>query len=152
MPQPFIAYYEHLAKLAQVANKQTMFLAHLLYYMEFDKDNRQYYIDLSTLKKQKIMAEISPGISPKNRLAIADQYLNKFKKLDFIRSLGSGVWLVNPICYGQYRPVSKALRTDNARMYVNMEFTADRLVRTKIKIDSPEAGETEEYDSNEALT
>ncbi len=149
MPQPFYAYYEHLAKLSQVANKQTMFLAHILYHMRFDQVNKQYYTDLSTLKKEQIMAEISPDLNPKNYLHTADQYLQKLKKTGLIRNLGRGVWLINPECYGQYRTVSKELRTQNAKLYMSAEFTADRLVRTKTRIVSPEMGETEEVKSGE---
>lgn len=143
---PFIAYYEHLAKLAQVANKQTLFLAHVLYHMEFDQVNKQYYVDLSVMKKLQIMAEISPDMQSENMLNLANQYINKLKKAGFIRSLSRGVWLVDPMCYGKYRSVSKSLRTENARIYSNMEFTADQLVKTKVKIVSPEIGETEEHE------
>ncbi len=140
---PFIAYYEHLAKLAQVANKQTFFLAHILYHMEFDQVNKQYYVDISTMKKLQIMAEVSPNMKPENRLNLANQYINKLKKAGFIRSLSRGVWLVNPMCYGKYRSVSKGLRTENAKIYTSAEFTADQLVKTKIEVVSPETGETE---------
>lgn len=149
MTTPFITYYEHLAKLAQIANKQTMFLAHLMYHMEFDQVNYQYYIDLSTLRKMKIMAEISPDMAVENRLNMANQYVNKLKKAGFIRNLSRGLWLVDPMSYGKYRSVSKSLRTENAQLFVSSEFTADRLVKTKIYIKSPEVDDAEIVEVND---
>jgi hypothetical protein len=128
MPQPFISYYEHIAKLAQVANKQTVFLAHLLHQMEFNKEQRQYYVDMSTYKKLKIMKEISPGVEDKNLLNLANQYLSKLKKADFIKNVSRGIWLVNPICYGQYRAVSKTLRNENVKVYNYAIFDKDGII------------------------
>jgi hypothetical protein len=74
MPAAFITYYEALAKLNQVANKQTMFLAHVLYHMDFDKKTRQYLVDISTSKKKRIMKEISPTVKEESLLNLANQY------------------------------------------------------------------------------
>jgi len=107
MQNHFIAYYQHIAKLSQVANKQTIFLAYILYNMEFDSKEKQYYADLSTAKKIEIMKKVSPDVDPDKLLNLANQYINKLKKADLIKSWGRGVWGVNPLCYGAHSPVTK---------------------------------------------
>lgn len=140
MSQPFISYYEHIAKLAQVANKQTIFLAHILHQMEFNQDNKQYFIDMSTYKKLQIMKEISPDVEDKNLLNLANQYLSKLKKADFIKNVSRGLWLVHPECYGKYRMISKSLREENARIYTTAVFDKNGqiLEETEVVVDKHE--------------
>ncbi len=137
MPAPFITYYEAIAKLAQVANKQTMFLSHILYNMEFSREHKQYIVDMSTAKKISIMKEISPAVKDSALLNLGNQYLNKLKKADFIRPVGRGIWLVNPMCYGKFRMISKHLRTENTKVYANMIFGEEGLeeIRTRATTD-----------------
>lgn len=139
MSKPFISYYEHLAKLSQVANKQTMFLSHLLWEMDFDTDTKQYLADMSSHKKIKIMKEVSPDIEEKNLLKLANQYLNKLKKLGIISPSGRrGLWLVNPTCYGQRYVVSKQLREDNLKIYSATIFTKDGIKESNSTVSNSE--------------
>lgn len=125
MSGAFISYYQHLAKLSRVANKQTMFLAHILSHMYFDKELKQYIVDLSTLKKDMIMKEVSPDLPPEKRGLNADQYINKLKKAGLINKYKSGAWLVDPLSYGQYKHVSHGLRQHNAKIFETRVFTSD---------------------------
>ena len=143
MQTPFISYYEHLAKLAQIANKQTLFLARILYLMEFSKEHRQYFVDMSQFRKLEIMKEISPLVEDKNALTLANQYLNKLKKAGFIRSIGKGVWIVDPMSYGKYRSVSKSLRTENATMFLTSEYSPAGLRETSTSIVDDRTGKSE---------
>lgn len=126
MAKAFISYFEHLAKLAQVANKQTMFLAHMLSDMEFDKSSNQYMVDMSTVRKIKIMEEVSPEVPKDRALANANQYLNKLSKVGLVRSVGHGAWLIDPTCYGQHRVISGSLRKENKKIFATYEFTLDK--------------------------
>lgn len=130
----FLSYFEHMAKLAQIANKKTMFLSYLMYEMEFDTVNKQYYVSLSTLKKKQIMVAVSPETDDSKLLVYADQYLNKLKKAEFIRNIGSGTWLINPKCYGNVRYVSKELREENYKIFMHYEFTHDKLNNVKVEV------------------
>ena len=123
MAKAFISYYEHLAKLAQVANKQTMFLAHMLSNMEFDRGSKQYIVDMSTVRKINIMQEVSPEVPKDRALANANQYLNKLSKVGLVRSAGHGAWVVDPMCYGQNAIVSGQLRKENKKIFATYEFT-----------------------------
>lgn len=136
MQTHFIAYYQHIAKLSQIANKQTIFLAYILYHMEFDNKENQYYADLSTARKIEIMKKISPEVEPDKLLNLANQYINKLKKADLIKSWGRGVWGVNPLCYGAHRPISKNLREQNVKVYSTAVFTSQGLetINTEIKV------------------
>jgi len=134
MQNHFIAYYQHIAKLAQVANKQTIFLAYVLYHMEFDSDKKQYYADLSTAKKIEIMKKVSPEVDSDKLLNLSNQYINKLKKADLIKSWGRGVWGVNPICYGAQRPISKSLREENVKVYSTAVFTKNGLETVDTKV------------------
>lgn len=126
MGKPFISYFEHLAKLSQVANKQTMFLAHMLSEMYFDREDRQYKVDMSSATKIRIMQQVSPHIPEDKALANANQYLSKLRKAGLVKSYGRyGLWLVDPMCYGQQRIITKELRRQNSRVYQEYVFTAD---------------------------
>ena len=134
MPAAFITYYEALAKLNQVANKQTMFLAHILYHMDFDKRTRQYLVDMSTSRKMTIMREISPAVKEESLLNLANQYLSKLQKAELIRNLGRGIWLVDPMCYGKFKMITPELRKENAKAYLTMVFDPNKLIETELKI------------------
>ena len=135
MQNHFISYYEHLAKLSQVANKQTMFLAHIMYHMEFDAENKQYIVDLSVMRKTSIMDAISPDSKSRNVVNLANQYIATLKKAGFIRSLGHNVWGINPTCYGSYRPISKNLRTENAKLYSTMVWGSEGIEDGSTKVE-----------------
>ena len=131
MSTPFISYYQHIAKLSRVANKQTLFLAHLLSHMYFDKEIRQYIVDMSPIKKDNIMREVSPDIPEHNRNRLANQYLNKLKRAGLINNFGRGAWMVDPLSYGQYKHISHGLRQQNAKIFESREFTSS--VKDKVK-------------------
>lgn len=125
MPTPFISYYSHIAKLTRVANKQTIFLAHILAHMYFDKEMKQYIVDMSPIKKDQIMREVSPDIPEENRGRLANQYLNKLKTAGLINNYKKGAWLVDPMSYGQYKHVSHGLRQHNAKIFEKRTFNSE---------------------------
>ena len=127
MSAPFITYHEALAKLAMIANKQTLFLGHILHEMDYDKELRQFLVDLSTYKKTQIMKQISPDVAEKSLLNLANQYLSKLQKSGLIRNLGRGLWAVDPSCYGKFRIIPKDLRHKNKEVFMAMSFGPDGL-------------------------
>lgn len=117
----FMSYYEHLAKLATIANKQTLFLAHLLYRMELEKDTGQYVVTLTAYDKRKILQEI--GCESKNWAGLSSQYIALLSKAGLIKAIGCGAYLVNPECYGGYKYIKKELRAKSSRLYETRVFT-----------------------------
>lgn len=140
---PFITYFEALAKLSQIANKQTMFLAHVLHDMDYDKELRQFLVDMSTYKKTKIMKQISPDVAERSMLNLANQYLSKLQKAGLIRNLGRGLWAVDPSCYGKFRMIPKDLRHKNKEIFMSMKFGPDGLEYVNV------GGANEDMDVNE---
>ena len=138
--QPFYTYYEAMAKLSQIANKQTLFLGHLLHDMNYDKDLRQFLVDMSTWKKTQIMKLISPNVAESSRLNLANQYLHKLQKTGIIRNLGRGLWAVDPACYGRFRIIDKDLRQMNHKIFVNMRFGPEGLEATDVGKPGEEDG------------
>jgi len=139
MSAPFITYFEALAKLSQIANKQTLFLGHLLHEMEYEKDLRQFLIDLSTYKKVQIIKQISPDVAEGSMANLANQYLSKLQKTGIIRNLGRGLWAVDPSCYGKFRIIPKDLRHKNKDIFLGMKFGPDGLEYVNIDAaDQPE--------------
>jgi len=132
MGSPYITYFEALAKLSQIANKQTMFMAHILHEMDYDKESRQFLVDLSAYKKTTIMKQISPDVDEKSVLNLANQYLSKLQKTGIIRNLGRGLWAVDPSCYGKFRIIPKDLRHKNKEVYLKMKFGPDGLETTEV--------------------
>lgn len=116
-----MCYYEHLAKLAHVANKQTMFLAHMLYRMEWDNESKQMVVNLNPSQKRSIMKLVADGSKDSNRLA--NQYLLKLSKAGLIKSIGGGSYLVDPLSYGGHKYIPKELRMKSSFIYEKRVFT-----------------------------
>jgi hypothetical protein len=123
MKKPFITYYEHIAKLATVANKQTLFLAHLLHRMEFDEENKIMYVDLSPMIKREIIRDI--GAASKKPALLASQYLNTLQKAGLIKSIGSSRWLIDPMSYTYGSFVPKNLRERSSRIFNELVYSID---------------------------
>jgi hypothetical protein len=132
MSAPYITYFEALAKLSQIANKQTMFLTHILHEMDYDKESRQFLVDLSPYRKTTIMKQISPDVDDKSVLNLANQYLSKLQKTGMIRNLGRGLWAVDTMCFGKFRIIPKDLRKKNHEIYMTMKFGPDGLEQTDV--------------------
>ena len=141
MPTPFISYYSHIAKLNRVANKQTIFLAHLLAHMYFDKDLKQYIVDMSPIKKDMIMKDVSPNVPEWNRGRLANQYLNKLKKAGLINNYKQGAWFIDPMSYGQYKNISQGLRQQNAKIFESRVFPVDGEPEVETRIEPSESAE-----------
>ena len=117
----FMSYFEHLAKLSEVANKQTMFLAHLLYRMEFDGNLKQFIVSLSPHDKRKILKDI--GCNSKAPLKLASQYIHILVKSELIKYVGGSAYLVCPKSYGSYKYIDKRLRDKNSMVYETRVFS-----------------------------
>jgi len=121
MNSAYMCYYEHLAKLARVANKQTLFLAHVLYRMEFDDNTKQMIVNLTPHAKKEIIKTISGASKNFNRLA--NQYLQKLSNAGFLKSIGGGAYLIDPQSYGGAKYVPKQLRLDSGHIYEHRVFS-----------------------------
>ena len=123
MHSAYMCYYGHLAKLSVVANKQTMFLAHMLYKMEFNSEAKQMVVTLTSFDKRNIVKAIDSNTVDANRLA--NQYLRKLKDAGLIKSLGGGAWLIDPASYGSSKYIDKKWRDKNSKIYETRVFTAE---------------------------
>lgn len=123
MASAYMCYYAHLAKLSVVANKQTMFLAHMLYKMEWSSEARQMIVTLTSFDKRNIMKSLDSDTVDANRLA--NQYLRKLKDAGLIKSLGGGAWLVDPASFSGAKYVDKKWRDKNSIIYETRVFTSD---------------------------
>ena len=121
MNSVFMCYYEHLAKLSRIANKQTLFLAHVLYRMEWNKESKQFIAYLTTAQKREIINAI--GCDCKNPLNSVKQYIGALTKAGMIKSIGGGAYLIDPASYGGSKYVPKNLRMKNSKLYETMVFT-----------------------------
>jgi hypothetical protein len=89
----FMTFYEDLALLHSIANKQTLFLAAMIGRM--DADN---VVQMTPYIREQIMNEI--GTSAKNKLAVAKQYINSLIKAGLITNIGRGAYMVVPKLFG----------------------------------------------------
>jgi len=134
MKSPFVTYYENIAKLSTVANKRTLFLAHMLYRMEYEKSLNMLVVDLTPRIKRQIISEISD--SCKDPLNSAKQYISHLVKADLIKSIGSGAYTVDPSSYSYAAYVPKNLR-DKASVVYNKIIHKDgeQTIETWVTID-----------------
>jgi hypothetical protein len=121
MNSAFMCYYEHLAKLARVANKQTLFMAHMLYRMEWHSESKQLIVNLTAFDKRNIMKEITPDCKNMNRLA--NRYLSVLSEAGLIKSIGGGAYLVDPVSFGGHKYIPKDFRSKNAFIYETRVFS-----------------------------
>jgi hypothetical protein len=120
MKQPFMSYYEHIAKLAMVANKRTLFLAHVLSRIEYHDEQKVLYVDLPAMVKRDILKAI--GAESENPLVLASQYINTLVKAGLIKSIGSSRYAIDPQSYGYSKYVKKELRDKAAKIYQTSVF------------------------------
>ncbi len=118
-----MCYYEHIAKLSQIANKQTMFLAHLLSMIEYDGSTKQILIILAPHDKIMIMKAI--GCESKNVLNLANQYLRRICESGLIKSIGRGAYLVDPASYSYGKYIPQKLRHESAHIYETRAFSSN---------------------------
>ena len=117
----FMSYYSHMAKLATVSNKQTLFLAHLLYRAEYDEVAKQSLVSLSAFDKRKILKEI--GCISKNPLKLAGHYLYIIEKSGLIKGIGGSAYLIDPASFSSFVYVPKEIRGTRAVLYETRVFT-----------------------------
>lgn len=117
----YMSYFTHLGKLSSIANKQTMFLNHMLYYMEYDKELKQLIVEMTPRRKRMIMSEINPNAS--NPLGTADQYIHKITKSGLIKGVGAGLYLLDPTAFSLNLYMKKSIRDKTAKIYETRVFT-----------------------------
>lgn len=132
MKKPFMAYYEHIAKLSVIANKQTLFLSHLLCRMEF-KDG-QLVVDMNAKVKREIMRAL--GGRSKDPLRLASQYLIKLQRAGLCKSLGEGRYQINPTCYSYGRYVSKDLRDKAGTIFLHTKYSDNGRLSSSVTVDT----------------
>ena len=89
----FMTFYRDIALLHTIANKQTMFFAHMVSRMDDDQ-----IVQMTPYVRKQIMDLIEA--TQKNRLAGATQYINKLVKAGLIVSVGGGAYMINPMIHG----------------------------------------------------
>ena len=129
-----MCYYEHIAKLAVVANKQTLFLAHMLSRMEYHQEQKMLFVDLTSLAKRDILTAI--GAKTKNPLSLASQYINELQKAGLIKCMGKNRYAVDPQSFSYAKYVPKKLRDDAAKIYQTTVFdVCEMVVETWVEDD-----------------
>lgn len=123
MNSVFMAYFEHLAKLSSIANKQTLFLAHILYRMEYDESAKQFVATLTKYDKKSILKSI--GCESKSPLNLAGQYILKLTDSGLIKSIGDGAYIIDPMSYGSYKYIPKHIRIKGSKIYEHRVFSDD---------------------------
>ena len=126
MRQPFMSYYEHIAKLAMVANKRTLFLAHVLSRIEWHEEQKILYVDLPAMVKRDILKAI--GAESENPLVLASQYINTLVKAGLIKSMGSSRYAIDPQSYSYAKNIPKSMRDKAAKIYQTSVFDVDAKV------------------------
>ena len=132
MNKPFMSYYEHIAKLSVIANKQTVFLSHLLCRMEYHGQSKSLVVEMNPKVKRDIISLME--IESKNPLRLASQYLIKLQRAGLVKSIGGGRFLIDPSSYGYGKYVPKALRDSAAEIYVNATFNEAGDITTVVKV------------------
>lgn len=140
MKQPFMSYYEHIAKLSLVANKQTLFLAHVLSRMEYDSTSKQLLVDLTPRVRRLILKEL--GVTSKNPLNLAKGYIRQLTKAGLIKPLGQGTYCIDPESYGYSKYVPKDLRERAGAIYEETTFHKLEDVVSQVKVIDVITGET----------
>ncbi len=157
MKNAYIAYYTHLVKLKQIANKQTLFLSHMLTMMWFDEKTKQNIVTLSPATKRRIMTEIGAKTNKIGTLKAANSYISRLQATGFIKAKGGGEYLIDPECYGYAKYVPLALRMKAKAVYCSYEFTDKGVTETygvinnndeKVPIESIEKSNGIETDEN----
>ena len=121
MNSAYMTYCNNLAKLKVIANKKTMFLAHILYRMNWHKETRQYISTITAFDKREILKSI--GAVSKNPIQLAGQYIHALTKAGLIKPLGGGGYLIDPDSYSGHKYVTSDLRLKNAMIYETRVFT-----------------------------
>ena len=89
----FMTFYRDLALLHTIANKQTLFFAHMVSRM----DDSQI-VQMTPYVRKQIMDLIEA--KQKNRLAGAAQYIDKLIKEGLVVNVGDGAYMINPRIHG----------------------------------------------------
>lgn len=125
MTDSYMAYYSHLARLTGIANKQTMFLSHLLYHMTFNDELKMCVVDLTATRKREILKAI--GAKSDDCLRLASVYIANLSKHGFIKSIGGGRYLVDPESYSYGKYIPKELRAKSGKIYQTHVFQDSNL-------------------------
>lgn len=120
MPDSYMTYYAHLAKLTGIANKQTMFLSHLLYHMTFNDELKMCIVDLTATRKREILKAI--GAKSNDCLRLASVYIAQLSKHGLIKSIGGGRYVIAPESYSYGKYIPKELRAKSGRIYQMQVF------------------------------
>ncbi len=129
MKNAYASYYAHLIQLRRYANKQTLFMAHLLTRMEFDQETKQLKVQLNAAIKRDIMRDINSKSS--NLLKTADKYLYDLSQVGSIKSINPGTYIVDPECYGYNTTIPQELRMKSKAIYCSYEFSDEGIKITK---------------------
>lgn len=109
----FMFFYEDLALLHQVANKQTLFLAAMVSRM--DQDN---VVQMTAYTREAIIDEI--GAVSKNKLALARQYLKILSDSGVVQDLGKGAYMIIPRLFGFSNLASSANKKQDR--FINIKY------------------------------
>lgn len=128
-----MTYYTHIAQLKQYANKQTVFMAYLLSMMNFDSETKQNIVAMNPGIKRRIIKSIHSNC--KDPLRSANQYLHRLQKSGAIKSIGDGLYLVDPESYGYSGYVPLSLRMKSKAVYCSYVFKGNKITEVHGVID-----------------
>lgn len=138
MNTAFMSYYTSMAKLTKIANKQTMFLTHLLYRMEYSNELKMCVVDLRLAVKKDILKSI--GSNGLNATRVASSYISELQSAGLIKSIGDCRYAIDPssFSYGSYIP--KELRDKTTAIYEKRSYTNNdiKIIETSVVLDDGE--------------
>ena len=149
MKKPFMTYYENIAKLATIANKQTMFLAHILSMAEFDGEVKNLVVELTPRTKRRILADI--GCVSKDPLNLARTYIKQLVKAGLIKQLERNVYVIDPESYSYSSYITKDLRNRSARIFEKISYEPSSNVTNKEVWVELNSGEVRQVRDGEIL-
>lgn len=135
----YMNYYEHIAKLDAVANKQTIFWMHILHHSRWDEGLKQLVASLTVRDKRQIMEIVSPD--SKDPLNLARQYISRLCKAELMVHIGEGAYLLNPSCVSGVHYIKKAVRERNGVIFQSYVFKEKGKVITKTEFVEDDTGE-----------
>ncbi len=90
----FMTFYNDLALLHSICNKQTLFFAAMASRMDADQ-----VVQMTPYIREQIIDEIR--VTSKNKLGAAKQYLHRLKKVGLVADIGKGAYMINPRIHGR---------------------------------------------------
>ena len=129
MQSAMMYYSEHIDALSQISNKRTMFLSHLIFRSEWNKEIGLNVVIIAPIVKREIVKEVCGDV--KNPINTADQNLRALEKAGLIKNLKGGGYALNPKHFGFAKYVNKEARNKAFKIYEERVFLGDGTQKRK---------------------